>query len=291
MAPSAASASARLTAVVLLPTPPLPEATATMFFTLGSSCTPRCTACATILRSDVDADVARRPARVRAAAISALRSSGNLALGGVAQLDVEGHVAAVDAQVLQLLGGDEVLAGVRVDTVLQRVEQGGFGEAMACHGVGWRGTEARGSLAAGPCALERRSGARPRIRPFALPEATHAMTRKLFVTTALPYANAPFHIGHMMEYIQADIWVRFQRMQGHEVHFVCADDAHGAPIMIAAEKAGLTPQAVRRPRSPPAASSTSTASTSASTTGTRPTAPENHAAGPGHLPRAARATG
>ena len=68
------------------------------------------------------------------------------------------------------------------------------------------------------------------------------MTRKLFVTTALPYANAPFHIGHMMEYIQADIWVRFQRMRGHEVHFVCADDAHGAPIMIAAEKAGLTPQ-------------------------------------------------
>ncbi len=68
------------------------------------------------------------------------------------------------------------------------------------------------------------------------------MTRKLFVTTALPYANAPFHIGHMMEYIQADIWVRAQRMQGHEVHFVGADDAHGAPIMIAAEKAGKTPQ-------------------------------------------------
>jgi methionyl-tRNA synthetase len=68
------------------------------------------------------------------------------------------------------------------------------------------------------------------------------MTRKLFVTTALPYANAPFHVGHMMEYIQADIWVRYQRMQGHEVHFVCADDAHGAPIMIAAEKAGKTPQ-------------------------------------------------
>ena len=69
------------------------------------------------------------------------------------------------------------------------------------------------------------------------------MPRQLFVTTALPYANAPFHIGHMMEYIQADIWVRFQRMCGHQVHFVCADDAHGAPIMIAAEKAGKTPQA------------------------------------------------
>jgi methionyl-tRNA synthetase len=66
--------------------------------------------------------------------------------------------------------------------------------------------------------------------------------RRLFVTTALPYANGNFHIGHIMEYIQADIWVRFQRMQGHEVNFVCADDAHGAPIMIAAEKAGKTPQ-------------------------------------------------
>ncbi|WP_313171527.1 methionine--tRNA ligase [Massilia oculi] len=73
------------------------------------------------------------------------------------------------------------------------------------------------------------------------------MTRKLFVTTALPYANAAFHIGHMMEYIQADIWVRFQRMQRdngkqREVHFVCADDTHGTPIMIAAEKEGITPQ-------------------------------------------------
>jgi methionyl-tRNA synthetase len=66
--------------------------------------------------------------------------------------------------------------------------------------------------------------------------------RQLFVTTALPYANGKFHIGHMMEYIQADIWVRFQRMQGHSVDFVCADDAHGAPIMISAEKAGLSPQ-------------------------------------------------
>lgn len=66
--------------------------------------------------------------------------------------------------------------------------------------------------------------------------------RRLFVTTALPYANGNFHIGHIMEYIQADIWVRFQRMQGHAVNFVGADDAHGAPIMIAAEKAGKTPQ-------------------------------------------------
>jgi methionyl-tRNA synthetase len=73
--------------------------------------------------------------------------------------------------------------------------------------------------------------------------ATPPSHRCLFVTTALPYANGKFHIGHIMEYIQADIWVRALRMHGHEVHFVCADDAHGAPIMIAAEKAGLTPQA------------------------------------------------
>ena len=66
--------------------------------------------------------------------------------------------------------------------------------------------------------------------------------RKLFVTTALPYANGHFHIGHIMEYIQADIWVRTQRMLGNAVNFVGADDTHGAPIMIAAEKAGKTPQ-------------------------------------------------
>jgi methionyl-tRNA synthetase len=68
--------------------------------------------------------------------------------------------------------------------------------------------------------------------------------RRLFVTTALPYANGSFHIGHIMEYIQADIWVRFQRMRGHEVHFVCADDAHGAPIMLKAEAEGVSPEAL-----------------------------------------------
>ena len=68
------------------------------------------------------------------------------------------------------------------------------------------------------------------------------MTRSLFVTTALPYANGPFHIGHIMEYIQADIWVRCQRMQGHELLFVGADDAHGAPIMLKAEAEGITPR-------------------------------------------------
>ena len=66
--------------------------------------------------------------------------------------------------------------------------------------------------------------------------------RNLFVTTALPYANGAFHIGHIMEYIQADIWVRHERMCGNTVHFVGADDAHGAPIMIAAQKKGITPQ-------------------------------------------------
>jgi methionyl-tRNA synthetase len=68
--------------------------------------------------------------------------------------------------------------------------------------------------------------------------------RTFFVTTALPYANGPFHIGHIMEYIQADIWVRFQRMQGHAVHFVCADDTHGAPIMLQAESEGISAEAL-----------------------------------------------
>jgi len=68
------------------------------------------------------------------------------------------------------------------------------------------------------------------------------MSRTLFVTTALPYANGSFHIGHIMEYLQADIWVRAMRMAGHTVHFVCADDAHGAPIMLKAEAEGVTPQ-------------------------------------------------
>ncbi|HLV29881.1 MAG TPA: methionine--tRNA ligase [Burkholderiaceae bacterium] len=70
------------------------------------------------------------------------------------------------------------------------------------------------------------------------------MPRTLFVTTALPYANGSFHIGHIMEYIQADIWVRSMRMAGHTVHFVGADDAHGAPIMLKAEAEGITPQAL-----------------------------------------------
>ncbi|UJF25013.1 methionine--tRNA ligase [Suttonella sp. R2A3] len=66
--------------------------------------------------------------------------------------------------------------------------------------------------------------------------------RRILVTSALPYANGPIHIGHLVEYIQTDIWVRFQQLRGHECHYVCADDAHGTPIMLRAEKEGLTPQ-------------------------------------------------
>jgi len=69
------------------------------------------------------------------------------------------------------------------------------------------------------------------------------MSRRLLVTNALPYANGPLHMGHLLGYIQADIWVRAQRMGGSEVAYVCADDAHGTPIMLAAEKAGVTPEA------------------------------------------------
>ena len=66
--------------------------------------------------------------------------------------------------------------------------------------------------------------------------------RKILVTCALPYANGPIHLGHMLEHIQADIWVRFQRMRGNEIHFVCADDAHGTPIMLKADQMGITPE-------------------------------------------------
>ena len=68
------------------------------------------------------------------------------------------------------------------------------------------------------------------------------MPRKIFATTALPYANGPLHIGHIVDQLYGDIWVRFQRMQGHEVHFVCAADTHGAPIMLRAESEGITPE-------------------------------------------------
>ena len=66
--------------------------------------------------------------------------------------------------------------------------------------------------------------------------------RRILVTSALPYANGQIHIGHLVEYIQTDIWVRYQRMRGHEVHYVGADDTHGTPIMLRAEKEGLTPK-------------------------------------------------
>jgi methionyl-tRNA synthetase len=68
------------------------------------------------------------------------------------------------------------------------------------------------------------------------------MPRRLLVTSALPYANGSIHFGHLVEYIQTDIWVRFQKMQGHEVHYVCADDTHGTAIMLRAEKEGITPE-------------------------------------------------
>ncbi len=67
-------------------------------------------------------------------------------------------------------------------------------------------------------------------------------TRKILATSALPYANGSIHLGHLVEYIQTDIWVRFQKMQGHQVHYVCADDTHGTPIMLRAEKEGITPE-------------------------------------------------
>ena len=68
--------------------------------------------------------------------------------------------------------------------------------------------------------------------------------RNILVTSALPYANGPLHLGHLVETIQTDIWVRFQKMRGHETRYVCADDAHGTPIMLKAELEGITPEAL-----------------------------------------------
>lgn len=68
------------------------------------------------------------------------------------------------------------------------------------------------------------------------------MQRKILVTSALPYANGSIHLGHLVEYIQTDIWVRFQKMRGHECHYVCADDAHGTPIMLRAQNEGISPE-------------------------------------------------
>ncbi|WP_198263424.1 methionine--tRNA ligase [sulfur-oxidizing endosymbiont of Gigantopelta aegis] len=72
--------------------------------------------------------------------------------------------------------------------------------------------------------------------------ASHSNKRKILVTSALPYANGSIHLGHLVEYIQTDIWVRFQKMQGHECYYVCADDAHGTPIMLRAQSEGITPE-------------------------------------------------
>jgi methionyl-tRNA synthetase len=69
-----------------------------------------------------------------------------------------------------------------------------------------------------------------------------ATRRKILVTSALPYANGPIHLGHLVEYIQTDIWVRFQKLRGHECHYVCADDAHGTPIMLRAQSEGIAPE-------------------------------------------------
>jgi hypothetical protein len=73
-------------------------------------------------------------------------------------------------------------------------------------------------------------------------EAMTQVAKKILVTCALPYANGSIHLGHMLEHIQADVWVRYQRMRGHEVNFICADDAHGTPIMLKAQQLGVSPE-------------------------------------------------
>src|ERR1700722_6066685 len=70
------------------------------------------------------------------------------------------------------------------------------------------------------------------------------MSRKILVTSALPYANGPLHLGHVIEAVQTDIWVRYHKMRGHDCLYVCAEDAHGTPIMIRAQAEGITPAAL-----------------------------------------------
>src|SRR5690606_19092972 len=110
-------------------------------------------------------------------------------------------------------------------------------------GTGSRAGRTGGSARSGP--RESRAGRRSctpcdNRRP---PAHATAMPRNALVTNALPYANGPLHLGHLVGYVQADIWVRARRMAGGTVHYVCADDTHGTPIMLAAEKAGTTPEA------------------------------------------------
>ena len=69
-------------------------------------------------------------------------------------------------------------------------------------------------------------------------------SRKILATSALPYANGPIHLGHLVEYIQTDIWTRFQRLRGHEAYYICAEDTHGTPIMLKARDEGLTPESL-----------------------------------------------
>lgn len=96
----------------------------------------------------------------------------------------------------------------------------------------------------GRFSLGARRPRRARMRYWPTPGVTpQPMSRDILVTCALPYANGPLHLGHLVGYVQGDIWTRAQRMAGHVVHFVCADDTHGTPIMLAAEKAGTTPEA------------------------------------------------
>ncbi len=69
-------------------------------------------------------------------------------------------------------------------------------------------------------------------------------SRNILATSALPYANGPIHLGHLVEYIQTDIWIRFQRLNGHKAYFVCAEDTHGTPIMLKARSEGISPEAL-----------------------------------------------
>src|ERR1019366_4729023 len=179
-APSAASASARLTAVVLLPTPPLPEATATMFFTLGSNCTPRCTACATILLEMLTLTFST-PCTERAASIRRRRNASTV--------DIAGHLAAFDPQVAQLLGGDEIAARFRIDDTTQGIEQRGFLNGHGGVDTGAAGVATEASAAVATRQRSGRSEWQPPITKICL--TISACAPPPFPPPMSPFACAP----------------------------------------------------------------------------------------------------
>ena len=165
--------------------------------------------------------------------------------------DKSGRVAALEILVNTPAVSNLIRQGKldQLETTMQSGSQFGMrtmdtaieAAAQPAHDHGQRG------LQEGHQQVQVRAGEGSRLRtssilagPFSDPPVF--MPRKILVTSALPYANGPLHLGHIIEAVQTDIWVRFQRMQGHDCIYVCAEDTHGTPVMIKAQAEGITPE-------------------------------------------------